>query len=385
MASLPVSVTCLILASGQGTRMRPLSFSRSKTMMPFLGQPLLEYLVTSLEKSGIRNVEFSSEGLHSEIRARFGDGGSRGLSIRYLPPRPWIGTAHVVSDWIADHRHDLPETLLVIYGDSLLRMDLASFVAEHRQRSAQVSVLAHRADFAKFRFDGDPERTNYGVMDVADGCTTTFVEKPFDRDISKFKDAWANGAVYAFDHEFLQRLCPLKPGETDFGMHVFPHVLAEGTVIHAIDIGTGYRVDLGTLELYLSAHVAAFSGLMVCEPNLTRVGPQSWCHQTVAHTPRDWSLPAVIAEGADVAPTARLDHAAIGLGAVIGPNASIDRSVILDGARIGAGTVIRRSVIGFECNLGEGLVVEDTVYGERCESHVRTQLMPEADFLGLLG
>jgi NDP-sugar pyrophosphorylase family protein len=365
--------------------MRPLSFSRSKTMMPFLGQPLLEYLMNSLGQSGIRRITISSEGLHSEIRAHFGDGQSRDLSISYMPSRAWVGTAHVVSDWLAQNNKELPDTLIVIYGDSLLRMDLGAFVERHRQLSAQVSVLAHRADFGKFRIDGDSERTNYGIMDVACGRITRFEEKPLVRNINNFKDPWANGAVYAFEHDIFPRLCNLKSGETDFSRHVFPHLLHEGTTIQAIDIGAGYRVDLGTLELYLSAHVAALSGLMVCEPNLTRVGPRSWCHHTLADRSRDWSMPVALAERADVAPTAELDHATIGVGAVIRPHASIDRSVVLDGAKIGARTVVRRSVVGFGCTLGDGLVVEDAVYGERCELRVRTRLMPEDDFRGLLG
>jgi NDP-sugar pyrophosphorylase family protein len=367
--------------------MQPLSFGRSKTMLPFLGRPLLYYLVSHLRAAGFEDLVFSNEGRAGDIRSYFGDGDEQSLRIRYMPPGIWDGSAGVVAGWLDHTGPDTPDTLIVIYGDSLLQADLGRFLSDHRSSGASVSVLAHRARFEKFLFRDDARRTNYGVIDFeADGKIGAFKEKAFLSELPRFRDPWANAAVYAFDREILKRIKLRKPGESDFGSHLFPSLLQEGVRFHAVDIGDGYRLDVGTLDLYLTAQMAALRGLVACDPGFPTVAPYVWCDQTAVVGGRSWSSPTVVGPNAQVAPSARLDHAIICAGAVVEAGAVIDHSVILDRARVDSGVTIRRSVIGFGCHVGNGAgLLEDSVLGELSEVGTRSRLMPDEDLLGLLG
>ena len=372
--------------------MQPLSFGRSKAMLPFLARPLLHYLFSLLRTAGLTDITVSSEGRGLDIRNYFGNGEQYGLNIGYMPPENWSGSAAVVGGWIAQRRTDLPTTLLVIYGDSLLQMDFGSIIAEHRLTGANVSIVTHRTKFENFLFRDDQRCTNYGVIDVnPTGIVERFVEKPLLTDIKTlFRDPWANAAVYAFDRAGLDRILMRGPKESDFGRHFFPALLnAEpaAMAIHAIDIENGYRVDVGTIDLYLSAQIAALKGLIKCEPDFTVVGSRAWCDST-AHIDQGhvWSSPAVVGPYARIGAGVRLDHSIICAKAVIEPSAIIDQSVILDGARIGRGATIRRSIVGFNCHLGNGAPpIEDAILGELSELSTKSKLMSDNHFLGLLG
>jgi mannose-1-phosphate guanylyltransferase len=346
----------------------------------------LHHTISLLKGAGLRDITFSSGGRNGDIRLYFGDGEQQGLRFRYMPAGRFNGSVDVVNGWLNQVGSDAPETLIVIYGDSLLRMDFVEFVRRHRASGADVSILAHRARFESFLFSDDPCRTNYGVMDVATSDDIVgFEEKPLLADIPKFRNPWANGAVYAFNRWAIERIRRAK--EPDFGRQFFPALLNEHRHIRAVDIEDGYRLDVGTLELYLTSQMSALRGILPCDPGFRQVSRHAWCDDSADVGRRtEWPSPAIVGPVARVASTARLDHAIVCEGAVIGEGALIESSVILDRAHIGRNAVIRRSVIGFGCQVGDGApALEDAVLGERSVVQARCLLMGDHDFRGLLG
>jgi mannose-1-phosphate guanylyltransferase len=357
-------------------------------MVPFLGRPLLYHLVSDLRESGFTDLIFSSEGRDRDIRRYFADGEAQGLRIRYMPPARWDGSAGVVGAWLDQTGTDTPDTLIVIYGDSLLQTDMRRFLNDHRSSGAPVSILGHRALFEKFLFRDDSRRTNFGVMELApNGDILDFDEKPLLTDLARSDNLWANAAVYAFDRSCFERIRMRKPGESDFGYDVFPALLKEGVRLRGADIGQGYRLDIGTLDLYLTAQMAALTGIIACDPGFREVAPRVWCDDSAVVGDRaSWSGPTIVGPAANVAPSARLDHVIIGAAAVIGADAVINHSVILDGAQIGRGTVITRSIVGFGCRVGDGApALEDSVLGELSEVWTQSRLMSDQDLRGVLG
>ena len=352
-------------------------------------------LVVALRSAGLTDVVLSTAGVNGDIRQHFGDGGEWGVTIRYPERKSWGGSAGVIKGLLTNLGYNVARTVIVIYGDSLLKTDFGHLFDRHVASGANVSILAHSPNFDAFRYvdpnkPDDRPRTNYGVMNaLPDGSVDLFVEKPYLDDIPLlFQSPVANAAVYAFDAELLQSLETKDAGPTDFGFDVLPGLLRQKDVtVRAIDIGEGYRLDIGTLPMFLTAQVAALRGRFPCTPDSLEVFPGVWLHPDAAvDRRRRWIHPAAIGPRARVASSAKLKCAIVCEEATIDEGATVESSVVMEGASIGRGARVIGSLISPGCRVGDRVnVPADSIVGAESVISSVPLLLADDVLDGLLG
>lgn len=222
----------LILAAGAGTRLRPLTDSCPKPMLPVAGQPLLARTLRWLRRYGVAEAALNLHHLPDVVRAGLGDGARFDMRLRYAYEPELLGTAGAL--------HSFPgffdQTFLVIYGDLLLDLDLGDLVGFHRERGALMTLALKRT--------ATPHSQGMIELDAA-GRVLRFVEKP---------PAWdggdtANAGVYVCEPEVAARV---PPGFSDFGHDIIPALLRSGAQVCGRPL-RGYLLDIGTPEAYAQA------------------------------------------------------------------------------------------------------------------------------------
>src|SRR3990167_2814695 len=194
----------MILAAGQGTRVRPLTKDLPKAMVPILGKPVMEYLVEHMARHGVTQIMVNVAYHHRKIEEYFGDGQRWGVEIGYsfegalehgeVVPRP-LGSAGGMRH-IQDFSGFFDETVLVVCGDALIDLDIGAALQEHRSKRAMVSVVA--VDVPRDQVH------NYGVVVAdADGRIRSFQEKPR---ADQARSTWASAGIYLFEPEALTRI-----------------------------------------------------------------------------------------------------------------------------------------------------------------------------------
>src|SRR5215470_16838925 len=225
----------VILAGGEGTRLRPLTSNQPKPMMPIANAPMMEHIVRLLAEHGFDDIVVTVAFLANHIRNYFGDGSEFGVRMRYATEESPLGTAGSVRNAM----DELDETFLVISGDVLTDIDLTEVVKTHRDRGAFASIaLKHVENPVEFGI----------VITNEDGTIERFLEKPTWGEV--FSDA-INTGIYVLEPGIFDFI---PEGEiVDFSGDVFPAVLEDGKPLygHVVD---GYWEDVGTLEAYRTAH-----------------------------------------------------------------------------------------------------------------------------------
>jgi len=358
-------LTVLLLCGGRATRMRPLSSpDQPKSMVPFMGRPLLEHLFDLVEENGFSDVVLTSS--HPSFQGYLGEGAYTGkLRIRCRQPEgSWQGTAACAREVVRMLGDDVSDPYVVIYGDSLMRFDLAQMVAFHRERHADATLLYHRPILADFLYEPvegpepDEPRTNYGVLDCDDaGAVTSFHEKPRLRDIGAlFRDPRANATAYVVARTVTDKI--IVDGFGDFAEHVFPEMISRQMRLLGFSIGDGFREDVGTLDRYLQLHLCALSGALPV-PGLTYGrGPHLWVANDADVSPNAVLVPPVmIGPRCRVAAGARLDHCCLMSDVHLESEAVVIRSVIHPHVHIGSQSRVTCSVLGDYCRVAAGVTL----------------------------
>ena len=221
----------MILAAGEGTRLRPLTLERPKPMLPIGGKPLLEHIIDLLKRHGIRAMAINLHYKPEVVMDYFGHGQRFGVEITYSVEDPILGTAGAVKKL----QEYFKDTFLVIYGDLLTNIDITSLVEYHQIKGGMITVALYRVE--------NPSAC--GIVELSgEGRIRRFVEKPPPEEV--FTDL-ANAGVYVVESEVLDYI----PPETfyDFGQDLFPVMLEKGVPIYGYPIDD-YLIDIGTLEKY---------------------------------------------------------------------------------------------------------------------------------------
>src|SRR5664279_4317756 len=213
----------MILAAGQGTRVRPLTKDLPKPMIPILGKPLMEYLIEHLASYGIKEIMVNVAYNHHKIEQYFGDGHRWGVQIGYayegvrehgeVVPKPF-GSAGGMRR-IQDFSGFFDETTLVLCGDAIIDLDITAALAEHKAKGAIASLVALHVPLTDVQ--------NYGIVVAApDGRIQSFQEKPQP---SEAKSTLASTGIYIFEPEVLALVPPGKV--YDIGSQLFPQLVAQ--------------------------------------------------------------------------------------------------------------------------------------------------------------
>jgi NDP-sugar pyrophosphorylase family protein len=232
----------LVLAAGEGTRLRPLTFDRPKPMLPINGRPLLEYTVEWLRQHGIRDIAINLNYCPDVIVNYFGDGAGMDVRIAYSYENPILGTAGAARK-LNGFLGDSP--LVVMYGDVLTNMNLFALLAFHEQARerdprTQVTMSLYHV----------PNPTEVGLVGLDEtGKITRFVEKPSPDQV--FTDL-ANAGVLVIEPDAIK---PIPPDTFyDFGRHLFPQLLLAGVSMYGWVIPHDtYLLDIGTPDKYAQA------------------------------------------------------------------------------------------------------------------------------------
>jgi NDP-sugar pyrophosphorylase family protein len=234
-AGAPETVKALVLAAGEGTRLRPLTLDRPKPMVPIGGSPLLEHLLGLLRHHSIVEVAVNLHYKPDAIVEYCGDGTPFGVSITYSREPRLLGSAGAAKRL----QRFLDRTFVVLYGDVLTDADLGALVREHRRRHALATLLLHEV----------PDPTRHGIAELAsDGRIVRFVEKP--RPDAVFSRL-ANAGVYILEPSILSFVPPDEP--CDFGQDVFPSLIQQGLPIYGQCLEGCYALDIGSPERYAQA------------------------------------------------------------------------------------------------------------------------------------
>jgi NDP-sugar pyrophosphorylase family protein len=224
----------LILAAGEGTRLRPLTLDRPKPMLPVGGRPMLEHLVCLLRQHAVTEVAINVHYKPQTIVEYLREGNQFGVSITYSLEQQLLGSAGAARklDWFLD------ETFFVLYGDVLTDIDLSALAERHRRASAVATLALYEVE--------DPSRCGMVETDL-DGRVTGFVEKPAP---GQAHGRLANAGIYVVEPGVLDGIPRGTP--YDFGADVFPDLVARGLPVHAYE-QPGYILDIGSPERYAQA------------------------------------------------------------------------------------------------------------------------------------
>ncbi len=237
------AVKALVLAAGEGTRLRPLTLDRPKPMVPINGVPLLDIIIRQLAGAGITDISVNLHYKPDAITRYLGDGSGYGVDILYAPETRLMGSAGAAKNtqaWLSDH------PLLVMYGDVLTDMDLVALAAFHESKQREFPELA-----ATLSLYHVPNPTEVGLVGLdSQQRITRFLEKPGIDEV--FTDV-ANAGVCIIEPRVLETI---EAGATvDFGLHVFPALLAQNLPMCGWLIPENtYLLDIGSPEKYAQAN-----------------------------------------------------------------------------------------------------------------------------------
>jgi mannose-1-phosphate guanylyltransferase len=334
----PSTVDAVVLVGGKGTRLRPLTLSAPKPMLPTAGLPFLTHLLSRIAAAGIEHVVLGTSYQAALFEAEFGDGSKLGLQIDYVYEEDPLGTGGGIANVAPKLRCD---TAVVFNGDVLSGADLGQLLVTHNRHKADLTLHLVRVS--------DPRAFGCVPTD-AEGRVSAFLEKTQDPPTDQI-----NAGCYVFNRETIDRIP--RGREVSVEREVFPQLLSDGAKVCGYVEATYWR-DMGTPEDFVQGSADLVRGIA---PSPALNGHRG---EYLVH------------EGAAVAPGAVLiGGTVVGRGAEIGPGVRLDGAVIFDGARVQAGSVIERSIIGFGAHIGPRALIRDGMIGDGADVGARCELL----------
>lgn len=335
-------VDAVVLVGGKGTRLRPLTLSAPKPMLPTAGLPFLTHLLSRIAAAGIEHVILGTSYKPAVFEAEFGDGSALGLQIEYVTEEHPLGTGGGIANVAGKLRND---TAMVFNGDVLSGADLAQLLDFHRSNRADVTLQLVRV--------GDPRAFGCVPTDEEDRVVA-FLEKTEDPPTDQI-----NAGCYVFERNVIHRIPQGR--EVSVEREVFPALLADGDCKIYGYVDASYWRDMGTPEDFVRGSADLVRGIAPSPALRGHRGEQ------------------LVHDGAAVSPGALLiGGTVVGRGAEIGPGTRLDGAVIFDGVRVEAGCVIERSIIGFGARIGPRALIRDGVIGDGADIGARCELLSGA-------
>jgi NDP-sugar pyrophosphorylase family protein len=338
--SLPVQgqwdrVKAVVLAGGKGTRLRPLTYTKPKPLLPLAGEPAIVRLIQKLAREGIDEVIVTTNYFARQLHATLGDGSNYGVQIHHVEEKTPLGTAGSVKN----SESLIDETFVVIQGDNQFEFYLKDVLELHRRIGALATMALIQVE----------NPSEYGIAEVSDGRVTRFLEKP--RPEECFSNL-INTGLYVIEPEALKLVPEGKP--FDFSKNLFPLMLKSKLVLAGCRV-SGFWVDMGNPRSYLKANAWALDKL---GSTRAKTNDKSTCESSSA-----------ISESATLKGPVHVGrNARIGKNATVGPYACIgDESEISPGARIAFSVVYENTQIGTDATLDTCVVAENCRIGDRVQ------------------
>ncbi|HEX6819409.1 MAG TPA: sugar phosphate nucleotidyltransferase, partial [Ktedonobacterales bacterium] len=359
----------VVMAGGEGSRLRPLTVTRPKPMVPIVGRPVMEHILNLLKVHGIEDVVVTVQYMASAIEDYFGDGGQLGMRITYSREETPLGTAGSVKN-AEEH---LTEPFLVISGDALTDFNLTEIIKYHRdKRSLATLTLAHVSN-----------PLEYGVIITDDsGHIRQFLEKPSWGEV--FSDT-INTGIYVLDPVIFSYF--EKDTVFDFSQQLFPKMLAQGDAIYGY-VADGYWCDVGNLAEYMKANADVLQGRVNIDITGSDLGGGVWAEDGV-EVAADAQVFGPVFLGHDCkVKSGVIIHgpSCVGHYTIVDDRAQIDRSVVWNNSYIGERSELRGALVGTSTSIKskavmfEGAVIGDhSVVGENAIIQPGVKIWPSKE------
>ncbi len=350
----------VVMAGGEGTRLRPLTSNQPKPMVPVAGKPCMEHIVELLRRHGMTDIVVTVAYLPQVIRGYFDDGGELGVELHYSVEETPLGTAGSVKN----AAELLDETFLVISGDALCDFDLEALVDAHRRYGAVATLALYSVE--------NPLEFGVVITD-SDGRVERFLEKPSWGQV--FSDT-INTGVYVLEPEVL---AAVPEGTSyDFSKQLFPDLLRRGKPVYG-HLVEGYWQDIGNLDQYRKANVDALDGHVQLEVAGIRLRDNVVLGDGVQLPDLNQiEGPAVIGNYCQIEAGARIGpYSVLGQNVVVKEGATIERSVIDSGCYIGQSARVDGTILGKGVDVRpHALLNEGVAVGDECSIGAEAVLDP---------
>lgn len=333
----PAHTDAVILVGGRGTRLRPLTVSTPKPMLPTAGFPFLSHLLARIKAAGMHHVVLGTSFKAEVFEAYFGDGSEWGLDLEYVVEEEALGTGGAIRN-VADKLHY--DNAMVFNGDVLSGANLADILETHTAKGADVTLHLVRV----------PDPRAFGCVPTdADGNVLEFLEKTPDPPTDQI-----NAGCYVFTREMIERIPAGRVVSVE--RETFPGLLSSGAkVVGHVD--ASYWRDMGRPDDFVDGSSDVVRGIAYSPLLEGRTGE------------------CFVDESAGIAGGVILmGGTAVGRGTDIGAGCRVDGSVIFDGVTIEPGAVIRGSIIAAGARIGANARIVDCVIGEGVQIGARCEL-----------
>ncbi len=322
-----------MLVGGKGTRLRPLTNSAPKPMLPVAGVPVTEHQIARAREAGVGRIVLGTSFQAEVFSDYFGDGQRVGVDLRYVVEDEPLGTGGAIRNVASALESGPDDPVIVFNGDVLTGLDIAALVQKWRDANADVALYLTRVE--------DPRA--FGLVPTdADGNVIAFLEKPEKpEDIATDQ---INAGCYIFRRSLIDEIPAGRKVSVE--RETFPGLLARGAKVIGV-VDDGYWLDLGTPLAFVQGSSDLVTGTA---PSPAVPGPLGEC---------------LVLEAAVVDPDAVLNG-----GTVVGPRAQVEsgarvsKSVVFEGAVIGEGSIVEGSVIGRNVRIGKNCVLHSVVVAD---------------------
>ncbi|MDY0386691.1 MAG: sugar phosphate nucleotidyltransferase [Methanolobus sp.] len=340
----------VILAAGEGTRMRPLTVSKPKVMLPIANKPMIEHTINAAMNAGIKEFLIVTGYREDAIMDYFRDGSQLGISVEYVHQEEQLGTANAIAyakEYVEGH-------FIVLNGDMLVS-------TEH------ISHLISRTEDAIISVKEVEDPSQFGVIETEEEKVTRIIEKPKNPSTNL-----ANAGIYIFDDvifDYIDKTGKSKRGEYEITDSM--QMMIDDSCSVGYEILTSEWIDIGRPWDILDANKVLLENLEniregTVEPYATLNGNVKIGKNTIIRNGAYIIGPVIIGENCDIGPNCFIrPSTAIGNDVHIGNAVEVKNSVIMDGTKIGHLSYLGDSVIGTACNFGAGTKVANLRHDNR--------------------
>ena len=334
----------LILAGGEGTRLRPLTTTVPKPVVPLVDRPFIQFMLDWLAGHGVDDIVMSCGHMASGVRNVLGDGSAFGIQLRYVEEPQPLGTGGALK--FAEPL--LEDRFLMLNGDVLTDMDLTAQIAQHERTGARATLALTPVE--------DPSA--YGLVRIGDGgAVEEFVEKPSPDQIDTHN---ISAGAYVLERSVLEMLEPEQPASIE--RDVFPRLVGEGLFGF---VAGGYWLDIGTPARYLQGTYDILERTV--DTGVTkRMGDAYLCIEEHVENHGRIIPPALVESGCRIGEGARIGgRVVLESGVTVGDHTTVERAVVMQGTEIGSHCTLRGCIIGGGVRLGDHCTVDGiSVLGE---------------------
>ncbi len=323
----------VLMAGGEGTRLRPLTSNQPKPLVSICNQPVMTYIINLLKKYKINDVVATLQFLPQLIKNYYGDGSDLGINLSYAIEDEPLGTAGSVKN----AQSFIDETFLVISGDAICDYNLKKAIDFHKRKKSLATLVLARVE--------SPLEFGVVITDKS-GRITRFLEKPTWAQV--FSDT-VNTGLYILEPEVLSHIP--DGANMDFSKDLFPKLLAEGAPLYGY-VADGYWCDIGNFEQYRQVHEDILANNTNVPVNGIKMGQKVWIGEDAT------IHPSVMFKGSAFIG----NHCKIEEGAVIGDGTTIGNNVV-----VSAGTKTSHAIVQENAYIGQNVVLDSCIIGKNCD------------------